>query len=104
MRLHPLWAPLAPRATANQQSAGGWGCHTVRGGVDQGDRRFLPWLIRGVYMHGGISEPGMGSLPHRLRWDLDDYGWNILVQHPFRKEPAAYGRDWIDQSAATIAI
>ena len=36
---------LAPRAPANQQSAGGVGVHTTRGGIDQGNLRFRPRIV-----------------------------------------------------------
>ena len=42
-----------------------WDFHTVRGGVDLGDRRFRPWFVRVAH----VSEyfyPGMGPSPPRV--------------------------------------
>ena len=43
-----------------------WGFHTVRSGVDPEINIFVPGLSE-LYIHEGISEPGMGIYPRARR-------------------------------------
>ena len=43
----------------------GWGFHTMRGGIDQGEHRFRPRLV-GVVVYGNIYDPGTGYYPLRV--------------------------------------
>ena len=60
---------LYSRAPANQRSADGVGVSTPRGAIStRGITVFVPGMSE-LQMHGGISEPGMGTYPPRMRRD-----------------------------------
>ena len=75
---YPPRAALAPRTAANQQSASRWGFHTVRGDIDPGNTVFVPGLLE-FYMHGRISDPGMGPYPPRAALALRTSGWGLAM-------------------------
>ena len=60
---------LAPRTPGNQQSLrGGWGFHTLLGGIDPGDLRFRPRVVGVIeiwkYFESGdekLSSPGVAG-------------------------------------------
>ena len=47
-----------------------WSFHSVRGGIDPGDLRFVPELLE-IYRFERIWEPGMGTYSPRVLQDLD---------------------------------
>ena len=54
--------------SSSQSAISGLGCgtHTVRGGMDPGDRCFCPRVV-GVVMYKMIPDPWMGAYPLRFR-------------------------------------
>ena len=51
---------MSPSQSANHPV--GLGFHTLRGGINPGDLRFVPGLLD-FYMYGRISYAGMGNYP-----------------------------------------
>ena len=89
----------------------GQGFYTMRGGIDPGDHRFRPRLLK-LQLNGRISDPGMGSYPPRVALALRVSGWQVPISqwgwgfhtirggidpgnrsfHPRRLEFQMYGR------------
>ena len=62
---------LAPCHMSPSQSAitqWGWGLHTLRGGIDPRDLHLRSRVVGVVERR--VSDPGMGSYPPQVRWDL----------------------------------
>ena len=68
---YPPRVLLAPRTSANHRSADGGGVSTPCGAVLTRAIAVCVPSWSELQMYGGVSDPGMGPFPPRVRWDLD---------------------------------